>query len=110
MSSDLIPSWQHLERLLATPYAYIVAFRLTGPSEAYQDFYKLLKDSDEWFSYTPNMWIVTTRISLIDLSAGLRAKIRTADWLIVMPAKGPADGWLPAAGWEWLNRILPREW
>jgi hypothetical protein len=109
MNSDLVP-WLPLDRLLANPFAYIVAFRLTGPLEAYQDFYKQLKDCDDWFSYTPNMWIVVTRISLVDISASLRAKIRTADWLIVMPAKGPVDGWLPKVAWEWLNSRLSKEW
>lgn len=107
---SLVPSWPPLERLLTRPFAYIVAFRFTGPSEAYQDFYKQLKACDDWFSYTPNMWVVVTRFALADLSAILRSKIRTADWLIVMPAKGPADGWLPKVAWDWLNSRLPPEW
>ena len=110
MSSDLVPLWQS-SGLLSKPFAYIVAFRLSGIFlTAYEDFYKQLKDTDDWFSYTPNMWIVLTRVPLMDLAASLRAKIRTADWLIVMPAKGPVDGWLPAAGWDWLNKRLPNLW
>jgi hypothetical protein len=110
MGSDLFPSWPPLDGLLSTQFAYIVAFRFNGPPPAYEDFYKELKAYDAWFSYTPNFWIILTRVPLVDVAASLRSKIRTTDWLIVMPAKGPVDGWLPKRAWDWLNNNLQREW
>jgi hypothetical protein len=110
MGFDLVPLPQRSGRVLSRPFAYIVAFRFTGPPLAYEDFYKELKAQDNWFNYTPNLWIVLSRIVLVDLAANLRSKIRTGDWLMVMPAKGPVDGWLPTVAWEWLNNALPREW
>lgn len=96
--------------LFTRDWAYIVAFRLTGPSEAYKDFFQLLKSYDNWFNYTPNFWIIVTKKALMTVANELRPKIRTVDWLIVMPAKGPADGWLPENGWNWLVENVPRDW
>jgi hypothetical protein len=110
VSDELTPLPERPSRLLSIPFAYIVAFRFTGPPVAYQDFYKELQTYDNWFNYTPNLWIVVTRVPMVDVTANLRSKIRTTDWLMVMPAKGPVDGWLPEAGWNWLNANLKREW
>src|SRR6266446_2569237 len=99
----LLPPFQTEETLLIRPWAYIVAFTLQGPANAYPDFIQELQKCDNWFNYIPGFWIVVTRLTLPDLAARLRRKIRTGDWLIVMPAKGPADGWLPKIAWEWIN-------
>jgi hypothetical protein len=47
---------------------------------------------------------------LVELAAVLRSHIYTDDRLIVMPAKGPFDGWLTNDAWEWLNLNVPKEW
>ena len=96
--------------LLPRHAAYVVAFSLSGPPEAYADFIQELMECDGWFNYIPGFWIVLTRKTLVEFAGILRAKIRTSDWLVVMPAKGPADGWLPKAGWEWLQKHVPKEW
>jgi|SRR6266446_10830629 len=96
--------------LLPIHFAYIIAYRFTGPPMAYEDFYATIKNYDAWFNYTPNLWIVLTKIPMATVADSLRSKIRTADWLIVMPAKGPVDGWLPEQAWKWVNDNLKREW
>ncbi len=98
------------EHLLPNPFAYIVSFSLGGPIGAYEDFFQELKQCDNWFNYIPGFWVVITRLPLVILADQLRRKIRTGDWLIVMPAKGPADGWLPFVAWQWLNENVPKEW
>jgi hypothetical protein len=110
MSYLLPPFPDTSSTLLNTYYAYAVSYRFTGPPEAYEDFYTTLKNYDAWFNYTPNFWIVVTKIPMSTVASQLRSKIRTSDWLMVMPAKGPVDGWLPKAGWEWLNSRLMNEW
>jgi hypothetical protein len=104
------PRLQEEDLLLPSPFAYIVSFTLSGPIGAYEDFFRELQQCDNWLNYIPGFWIVITRLSLVDLAERLRKKIRTGDWLIVMPAKGPADGWLPKVAWEWINNNVPREW
>jgi hypothetical protein len=96
--------------LLHTPCAYVVSFSLSGPGGAYEDFFQELKNCDNWMTYIPGFWIVVTRLTLVDLASRLRNKIRTNDWLIVMPAKGPADGWLPRVAWQWIQNNVPKEW
>jgi hypothetical protein len=96
--------------LLSVHFAYIVAFRLNGPPTAYKDFYSELQNYDAWLNYIPNFWIVMTRMPMVTVAASLRSKIRTTDWLMVMPAKGPIDGWLPESAWDWASKHLKREW
>ena len=96
--------------LLVRQWAYIVVFTLNGPPGVYPDFFQELQDCDNWFNYIPGFWIVVTRLPLATLAGRLRRKIRTGDWLIVMPAKGPADGWLPKIAWEWIDNNVPKEW
>jgi hypothetical protein len=96
--------------LLPHPYAYVICFALHGPPSAYRDFFEELQECDAWMHYVQNAWIVLSRRPLMDLAKNLRGKIRTGDWLMVMPAKGPVDGWLPKEAWEWINKHVPREW
>jgi hypothetical protein len=95
---------------VAAPVCYIVCFSLNGPADAYDDFFETIRQSDEWLSYIPGVVIVRSRRTLVSLATELRQKIRTGDRLLVMPAKGPADGWMPKDAWEWMNARLPREW
>jgi hypothetical protein len=101
-----LPSFPLLER----PAAYVVIYVLNGPPSSYFDLLKELNDCEGWLHYIDNVWIVLTHRTLVDIGSSLRQKIRTGDWLMVMPAKGPVDGWLPADAWTWLNKYLPREW
>ena len=110
MTYGLTPPPLPPSSLLINQFAYIVSYRFTGPTNAYNDFYETLRSYDDWFNYTPNLWIIKTRIPMVNVAALLRSKIRTTDWLMVMPAKGPVDGWLPQAAWDWLNKNLNNEW
>jgi hypothetical protein len=96
--------------LLPRHAAYVVAFTLNGPPLGYTDFIDELRECDGWFNYIPGFWIVLTRRPIHEFAASLRQKIRTSDWLVVMPAKGPVDGWLPKPGWDWVNKHLTNEW
>jgi hypothetical protein len=87
-----------------------VAFTLRGPTTAYPDFFNALREYDDWFNYIPGLWIIVTTKALVTVASELRSRIRTTDWLIVMPAKGPVDGWLPEVAWNWINSKIPNKW
>ena len=108
--SLLLPPQSDQEVLLSTHYAYLVCFALNGPPEVYPDFFRELTYCDGWLNYVPGVWIVLTKLTLVSLTARLRPKIRTTDRLMVMPAKGPVDGWLPKDAWVWINKHVPKEW
>lgn len=96
--------------LLPTPTAYLVAYQLSWPEEQYLGLIRELRESPAWWHWFPSVWIVLRRETLVDLAQILRQLILASDRLVVMPAKGPADGILPAAAWNWLNHFVPREW
>jgi hypothetical protein len=95
---------------LSMPYAYIVAYDLKGDVVHYAKLWRELEQSYNWFHYLSSMWIVMRQETLVELAAVLRSHIYTDDRLIVMPAKGPFDGWLTNDAWEWLNLNVPKEW
>jgi len=88
----------------------MVSFKLSFPVEEYGGLIAELKNSMYWFHYIPGVWFVIRRETLIDLAAILRKRILAADWLLVLPARGPGDGILPAQAWAWLNEKLPKLW
>ena len=95
---------------LPTPYAYIVCCDLNQPAQKYEGFFNELKQSDFWWHYLSGTWIVKRRETLVEMSNKLRPLIFSSDRLLILPAKGPADGWLPQDAWIWINENLPKEW
>lgn len=95
---------------LPAPFAYLITYGLTQSSDKYAPLFNELKNSHRWNHYIENTWIVLRYDALAELSAKLRPLIFQPDRLLIMPAKGPADGWLPAEAWTWINDHVPKEW
>lgn len=95
---------------LPQPYAYLVTYELTQSLDKYQPLFNELMSSTKWFRYMPNTWIVLRYDALTELSPKLLSLIFKPDRLLIMPAKGPAQGWLPKEAWDWLNVNVPNEW
>jgi len=98
--------------VLAVPCAYLVSYELKAIDEGhnYLPFILELQDSLDWWHYIHNLWIVVRRDTLTDFSTTLLAKLHSKDRLVILPAKGPAVGWLTSDAWEWLNKTLKNEW
>src|SRR4051794_11053667 len=95
---------------LENPYPYIVCYNLRQPIGSYQRFFAELKNSPRWWHYLDSTWIVLRHETLVELAPKLRPLIYTTDGLLIMPAKGPADGWLPKDAWTWISNNVPRLW
>ena len=95
---------------LPHPYAYIVTYEMSQPIERYQPFFTELMHSHKWFRYMTNTWIVLRHDTLQETSDKLLPLVFNTDKILIMPAKGPALGWLPQPAWDWLNANVPKEW
>ncbi len=95
---------------LPTPFAYIVTYDLEQPVEKYAPFFEELRRSYKWSHYIKNTWIVLRYDTLVELGSKLRSSIFQSDRLLIMPAKGPAEGWLPQDAWQWIREKVPNEW
>lgn len=95
---------------LQTPYPYIICYDLKELPIRYGPFFDELKRSDRWWHFLTSTWIVFRYEALVELAPKLRPLIFANDRLLIMPAKGPADGWLTKDAWDWINSQLPREW
>lgn len=95
---------------MPTPYAYIVSYDLTLPTNKYKPLFEELQRSHRWFHYIANTWIVLRTDTLVELQPKLTALIFKNDRMLIMPAKGPAQGWLPKDAWEWIEQFVPKEW
>ncbi len=95
---------------LKMPYAYIVTYDLKQPAVMYKPLFDELKQSYRWWHYLGSTWIVLRYDALAELGPKLRPLIFQSDRLLILPAKGPADGWLPRDAWTWIQENVPREW
>jgi len=95
---------------LATPYAYVVSCDLTQPLDKYAPFFNELGRSYKWWHYLTATWIVLRYETLVEFGQKLRPLIFHTDRLLIMPAKGPADGWLAQDAWKWIQENVPSEW
>ena len=95
---------------LQKPWAYLVCYDLKQPIDSYDKLFTELKNSHQWWHYLTNTWIVIHYDTLVDLSARLVPLIYHDDRLLIMPAKGPANGWLSRDAWTWIQERVPNEW
>ena len=95
---------------LPSPYPYIISYDLKGSVNSYKPLFEELQKSYKWWHFLNSTWIVFRYESLAELGPKLRALIYQPDRLLILPAKGPADGWLPQEAWTWINQNIPREW
>lgn len=95
---------------LLYPYAYIICYDLYQPFGLYEPFFEELKRSYRWWRYMNSTWVVLRYEALVELAPKLRLLIFEGDRLLIQPAKGPSDGWLPKDAWEWLKENVPNEW
>ena len=96
--------------MLNTPYAYLVSYDLTEQAQKYEPLFDELKKSVAWWHHLNSTWIVLRYETLAELSPKLRSLVSQNDRLLIMPAKGPADGWLRNDAWAWINTNTPRMW
>jgi hypothetical protein len=95
---------------LPTPYAYVVSYDLTMPAARYAPFFQELGQSYKWWHFLTTTWIVIRYDTLVELGNKLRPLIFEPDRLLITPARGPADGWLSAEAWQWIQSNVPNEW
>jgi hypothetical protein len=95
---------------LASPFPYIVCYDLKGPPLTYLRLTTELQASYAWWHYLHSTWIVLRYEALTELQPKLLPLILKEDRLLILPAKGPAAGWLPKDAWTWIQNSVPREW
>jgi hypothetical protein len=97
---------------LQVPCAYIVSYDLKAEGDGfnYLPFMLELQGSLDWWHFLERTWIVVRRDLLVDFTNILLGKLHSKDRLLVLPAKGPAMGWLPTDAWDWMNANLTKEW
>lgn len=95
---------------LQTPYAYIICYDLKQPTAQYERLFNELKRSPWWWHYLKSTWMVVRYDALVELQPKLVPLIFKGDFMLIMPAKGPAGGWLPKEAWTWIENKVPREW
>ena len=95
---------------LLTPFPYIVSYDIKQPIQSYEPLFEELKKSENWWHYLTSTWFVLRRDTQSELQNKLIPLIYYNDRLLILPAQGPANGWLPGEAWTWINEKLPRKW
>ncbi len=92
------------------PYPYIVSYNLRNYAYTYVPLMEELKRSYYWWHFIDSTWLVLRYDTLVELHEKLIPLVFTTDQLLIMPAKGPAAGWLAAEAWEWIRKNIPTLW
>jgi hypothetical protein len=95
---------------LPSPAAYMVSYDLKSEASQYAPLFDELKRSHAWWHYLESTWIVVRYDPMVDFANKIVPLIYQPDRLVIMPAKGPALGWLPTEAWNWIAANVPREW
>lgn len=95
---------------LHTPQAYVVTIDRKTLLANYKPLTDALQASYKWWHYLDNTWIILRYDSLIELQDVLVPLIFTNDRLLILPARGPAAGWMPQDAWTWIRENVPSLW
>lgn len=95
---------------MPTPVAYLVLLDLKTAGANYGPLSTQLQASAKWWHYMSTVWIVLRYDTLVELNNLLVPLIFTNDRMLILPAKRPAGGWLPADAWQWITQNVPSEW
>ena len=94
---------------LPTSEAYLLIIEI-HTTDDHTALFNELRNSERWWHFLSNAWIVIRRDTLVELQGKLLPLIRQQDRMLILPARGPTAGWLQKDAWEWLNANLPRLW
>jgi hypothetical protein len=95
------------QSFMRKPQAYIVTYDLKAFSWNYNKLFEELMRSSTWWHYLDKTWIVVRQESSYELQQLLVPLIYENDSILIMSAKGPATGRLPADAWEWIRANVP---
>jgi hypothetical protein len=84
----------------------LVSYDLKAVPWNYTPFYEALKQQGAWWHYISSTWIIVTQKSSDQVYAALAPHLSRQDFILVVPVKKPAHGWLPKAAWDWINENL----
>jgi hypothetical protein len=91
---------------LIQPVPYIVIVEARDDNWNYDAFINELQGSPNWWHFISSAWIVIRSQTFGEMQDTLNRLISSKDYLLILPAVGPALGLLPLEAWVWLNQNL----
>jgi hypothetical protein len=85
---------------------YCVSYDLNKPGKKYEDLYKELKNSSDWWHYLDSTWLIYTQESASQLSDRIKRHLDDNDTLIVIRVTRDYAGWLTQDAWDWINKYV----
>jgi hypothetical protein len=93
--------------LTRTRQVLLITYDLRTPGRDYKPFYEVLKQQGAWWHYIPSSWLVATTKSVQDVYTALGQHLSQQDFILVVPVRKPAFGYLPKGAWDWINANVP---
>jgi len=93
--------------LLQPKQALMIAYDLKTQGHDYTTFYQVLQQQGLWWHYLSSCWLVVTSSTPDQVYRALVPHFTQQDWILIMPIKKPAFGWLPKDAWDWINTNVP---
>lgn len=87
---------------------FMVNYDLMAPGQRYNDLIEEIEKSPGWCKLLLSCYLVSTSETATQLRDRLRTRIDANDLILVMEVRNNAQGWLPQAKWDWINKhVLP---
>lgn len=84
--------------------ALLISYDLRKPGRNYSDLYEAIKSLGDWAHPLESVWIVDCGLDPTAVTARLRAQMDANDFILVIGVRRPADGFLEAEMWPWINQ------
>lgn len=85
----------------------LVTYTLRNRQRDYTSLFEAIKNnSNEWWHFLVDSWIVSTHHSPETYAQLLYPHIEQADSFLVVRLTRHYQGWLPKEAWDWLNRQI----
>lgn len=87
---------------------YVITYDLNQPGQDYKDLHESIKDCGVWWHCLDSTWMISSKMTAIDIANKLWAKMDQNDRLLVTPvASGSASAGFTGDCESWIKSNLP---
>ena len=83
---------------------YVVSYDLRQARRNYSGLIEELRKSPSWWHFMESTWLISTSENADQVFARVKPHVDDDDYLLIVQARRPYQGWLPKEAWDWINQ------
>lgn len=85
---------------------FVVSYEFRKRRPEHKRFFEALQVSQGWWHFIESTWLIETNETAEELSERLSPFLHRDDFLLIIQAVQPYQGWLPKEAWDWIQERL----